>query len=71
MRLGDLILVLGPMVLLAFALGVINAELIRVIVITVVVAAGGYWIAIRLAGKRKGGGRSRKNGHTGDEEKKE
>jgi hypothetical protein len=71
MRLGDLILVLGPIVLIAFALGVIDAELIRVIVITAVVAGGGYYVATRLAGRRKGSGRSRGNGRTGEEEDKD
>ena len=58
MRLGDLILVLGPIVLLAFALGVIDAAFIRVIVIAVVVAGVGYWVATRLAGKQKRDSRS-------------
>jgi len=53
MRLSDLILVLGPVVLIAFALGLVDAAFIRVIVITAVVAGAGYWIAIRLAGKQK------------------
>ncbi|MEF8823862.1 MAG: hypothetical protein V5A74_07100 [Desulfohalobiaceae bacterium] len=53
MRLSDLILVLGPVILIAFALGVVDAAFIRVIVITAVVAAAGYWFATRLAGKHK------------------
>lgn len=59
MRLSDLILVLGPIVLIAFALGVVDAAFIRVIVITAVVAAGGYWFATRFAGKHKKPPRSR------------
>jgi hypothetical protein len=59
MRLSDLILVLGPIVLIAFALGVVDAAFIRVIVITAVVAAAGYWFATRLAGKQKKPGNTR------------
>jgi len=58
MRLSDLILVLGPIVLIAFALGVVDAAFIRVIVITAVVATAGYWFATRLAGKQRKGGSS-------------
>jgi hypothetical protein len=58
MRLSELILVLGPIVLIAFALGLIDAAFIRLLVITAVVAAAGYWIAVRLAGTQKKRGRS-------------
>lgn len=65
MRLSDLILVLGPIILIAFALGVVDAAFIRVIVITAIVAAAGYWIATRLAGKQK------KRGGSGDDNRDE
>ena len=66
MRLSDLILVLGPIILIAFALGVVDAAFIRVIVITAVVAGAGYWLATRLAGKQKKS-RSSRDDNEGEE----
>ena len=63
MRISDVILVLGPLVLLAFALGVIDAGLIRLLVILVVVAVG-VWLGTKMlpesrprSGKKRKGNR--------------
>ncbi len=67
MRISDLLLVLGPLVLLAFALGVIDASAIRVLVILGLVAAG-VWIGARVL---PGPPRSGKGDRDKDKEGKE
>jgi membrane protein implicated in regulation of membrane protease activity len=51
MRLPDVILVLGPIVLLAFALGIVDAQFIRFLVLGGVFLAGtgglAYWLLSR------------------------
>jgi len=53
MRLPDVILVLGPIVLLAFALGIIDAQFIRFLVLGGVCLAGAGGLAYWLLGRSR------------------
>ena len=52
MRLQDVIIVLGPLVLLAFGLGIIDAGVIRFLVIAGVFLALAAWIVSRKSKSR-------------------
>ena len=68
MRISDLILVLGPLVMLAFALGVIDAGLIRLLVILIIIAVGVWLGAKVLPEARPRSGKKRKGDNEGPKE---
>ena len=68
MRISDLLLVLGPLILLGFAVGVIDASAIRLLVILGLVAAGVWFGSRVLPGRRPGSGKRDRDKDGGSEQ---